>query len=143
MEASFGPEHEHGFNALLYADKGFTTSNNLVAAHKRLQNQMHLADHQHQENILMQKVRVSIEWKFADIASFQKYSAIASLQRVGNGTLGQTFTVAMLMHNCMTCLYGGKVSQLFKCQPPELRDYLGSHDVMNQTTHQLDFLNML
>jgi hypothetical protein len=138
VEREFGAENAHGFNAMLYADRGFTKSKNVLPAHKLRQGQTELSPWNEYHNSVMRKCRVTIEWIFGDVESFHKYIAIPEQQRPMNGKLGMTFTVAALIHNCCTCLYGGKVSQKFDCRSPELSDYLNCHDVMDKT-HEISF----
>ena len=138
VEREFRAENAHGFNAMLYADRGFTRSQNVLPAHKLRQGQAVLTPWNEYHNSIMRKCRVTIEWIFADVESFHKYIGIPEQQRPMNGKLGMTFTVAALIHNCCTCLYGGKVAKKFDCRSPELCDYLNGHDVMGKT-HEISY----
>ena len=128
VNANFGADGIHGFNALLYADSAFAFEQHVTPAHKRQHGQEQLDDDLQHENTMMAQCRAAVEWTFGNQASIQKYNAITALQHMKERDLGVRYTVAVFLYNCHTCLYGSQVSAYFGCFPPELRDYLNCRD---------------
>jgi hypothetical protein len=78
------------------------------------------------ENWLMSKIRVAIEWTFGEIVMLYKFVDFKKGQKLGESPVEKHYVVAVLLANCHVCLYGaGTHNEYFDCDPPNLDDYLG------------------
>ncbi|ETP54962.1 hypothetical protein F442_00433 [Phytophthora nicotianae P10297] len=78
-------------------------------------------------NACMSRIRVSVEWSYAQIVSYWKALDVKSSQRIGTQPVGKMYRVGVLMTNCITCIRGGNTaSDYFNCPPPDISEYLES-----------------
>ena len=75
-------------------------------------------------NQMMSSVRISVEWGFAKVKTLFSFVNFYPNQKVFLQPIGDYFTVATLLANCYTCLYGSEISQYFAVDPPSLEQYL-------------------
>ena len=75
-------------------------------------------------NASMARARVSVEWGFSKVQTLFAFTNYYANQKLFLNQLGPYFTVATLLTNCHTCLYGSEMSDLFQLDPPTLDDYL-------------------
>ncbi len=75
-------------------------------------------------NAMMSHARVSIEWGFGKVNTLFAFINFYANQKFYLQLLGAYFTVATLLANCHTCLYGSKVASYFALDPPPLDVYL-------------------
>mmetsp|Transcript_18466 Transcript_18466/g.16728 ORF Transcript_18466/g.16728 Transcript_18466/m.16728 type:complete len:84 (+) Transcript_18466:3-254(+) len=78
------------------------------------------------ENNLMSRVRVAVEWTFGKISGLYKFISFFKGQQLQKSTIAKQYTIACLLANCNTCLYGSQhnLSRSFDIEPPSLEDYL-------------------
>lgn len=107
----------------LYADKIYNSDPIVTAAWSLRHGPLFqwMAD----ENWLMSKIRVAIEWTFGEILMLHKFIDFKKGQKVGESPVEKHYVVAVLLANCHVCLYGtGTHNEYFRCDPPDLDDYL-------------------
>ncbi|ETP45982.1 hypothetical protein F442_07710 [Phytophthora nicotianae P10297] len=84
-----------------------------------------LTEAQKDINSKMSKVRVSVEWSYAQVVNYWKTLDVKSNLRVGTQPVGQMYRVGILMTNCITCIRGeNTASDYFSVKPPDNREYL-------------------
>ena len=75
-------------------------------------------------NASMNPLRTCVEWGFAKLCThFSFLNFFANLKMLLQ-PIGLYFSVATLLMNCHTCLYGSETSQFFALDPPPLDLYL-------------------
>jgi hypothetical protein len=86
-----------------------------------------LTDAQKEINSKMSKIRVSVEWSYAQVVNYWYALDVKSNLRVGTQPVGQIYRLADLLSNCITCIRGGNTaSDYFNVKPPDIREYLHS-----------------
>lgn len=77
-------------------------------------------------NQSMSSVRQCVEWGFGKVVANFGFMDFKKNQKVLLQPLGRMYTVAALMTNCHTCLYGSQTGMFFGLEAPELNDYLAA-----------------
>ncbi|ETI40954.1 hypothetical protein F443_13791 [Phytophthora nicotianae P1569] len=78
-------------------------------------------------NACMSRIRISVEWSYAQIVSYWKALDVKPNLRIGTQPVGKMYRVGVLMTNCITCIRGGNTaSDYFNCPPPDISEYLES-----------------
>ena len=77
-----------------------------------------------EENRLMSKIRVVIEWTFGSILMLYKFVDFCKGQKIMESPVAKYYIVAVLLANCHNCQYGDEHIEYFNCEPPTLQDYL-------------------
>jgi hypothetical protein len=63
-------------------------------------------------NKSMSRVRVSVEWSYGEVIKYWSHLDLKAKMRIGSSPIGQVYKVAVLLTNCMTCIYqAGKHQQ--------------------------------
>ena len=103
----------------IYGDPAYPLSLHLQTPHRT----PNLTQAQQDYNKAMSKVRVSVEWLFADVKNFFKFVTFKNHMTVGRSPVGKTVLVCGLLHNARTCLYGNMTSSYFGEEPSTLQQY--------------------
>ncbi len=98
-----------GFNAVLYADKGFRNELHVTPVHKKAAGQAVLEEWKAAENSMMVPVRLAVENGFNEIAQRCKSIMTPVLNHTKENHFGKRFAIDVLLVNCSTCLYGSQV----------------------------------
>ncbi len=69
-------------------------------------------------NAMMAQARICVEWGFGKVSTLFAFVNYYANQKFFLQPLGQYFTVATILGNCHTCLYGSKISLFFGLTPP-------------------------
>ena len=80
------------------------------------------------ENAIMSKVRIAIEWTFETLKKLRKFMTFFKAQKMQESpTIEKHMVISALMSNCHCCLYGDRHNEVkaFDIDPPTLEDYLG------------------
>ena len=107
---------------VIYGDPAYGITRNIIAPFRGAQ----LTPQQHDFNKSMSKVRVSVEWTFGKITQYFTYVDFKRNSKVLLQPVGKYYTVAALLTNCHTCLYGSLTSSFFNVNPPSLEKYLSN-----------------
>ena len=107
----------------LYADKIYNPSVNMVPAYSLRHGA--LLPWMVNENSLMSKIRVTVEWTFGKIVNIFAYLDFAKQNKLQQAPVDKLFIVSALLCNVHTCMYGGQSSLYFDCPSPDVEDYLG------------------
>ena len=83
-------------------------------------------------SILMNKLRVSVEWGFGHVVQDWTYLDKKKNMKLHKMHVGKLFYVGALLTNIKSCVtashvldgYGNKIAKKLKCKPPSLHDYL-------------------
>jgi len=75
-------------------------------------------------NKVMSKMRICVEWEFADLYNQFAFISFKQNQKLYLQPVAKYFIVSTILKNCKTCLYGSQTSQYFQCDPPSLEQYL-------------------
>jgi len=106
-----------------YADKIYNTSPVVRAAYSRkngpLQPWMKTYNH------IMSRLRIAVEWSFGKVVTRAKYIAFFMSMRLFEIPVAKYFTVAALLANAHTCMYGTQETRYFDCVAPTLVEYFG------------------
>ena len=68
-------------------------------------------------NFNISSVRVAVEWIFRDIIDYYKFLDFKKNLNIGLSPVGKMYTVAALLRNAVTCLYGSSTGSYFQIQP--------------------------
>ena len=68
----------------------------------------------------MSKVRIAVEWGFGKITQYFAYLDVKKTKKILLQPVGKYYTVACVLINCHTCLYGSLTSKYFGLNPPSL-----------------------
>jgi hypothetical protein len=104
----------------LYGDPAYPLSLFLMTPHRGAQ----LSVEHAQFNQSMSAVRQSVEWGFGRVVALFAFVDFKKNLKIGLQPAGSYYSVATLLTNCYTCLYGSQVSSYFGIEPPALADYL-------------------
>lgn len=109
----------------MYADKIYNTCALITAAW----NLRHgpLFQWMTNQNTVMSKVRIAIEWTFGTLKNLFKYVTFSKTQKIEESPVEKHFVISALLANCHCCLYGDRHNDVraFDIDPPSLEDYLG------------------
>ena len=75
-------------------------------------------------NAIMSSTRISNEWVFAKIKSLWAYLDFEKGMRPYTQDVQKLWSVAQILTNCHTCLYGSEMNRYFKVNSPDLEAYL-------------------
>ncbi|CAB1105421.1 unnamed protein product [Ectocarpus sp. CCAP 1310/34] len=102
-------------------DPAFPLSPWLIIGYKGL-----LTQEQRDFNSDMSSCRVTVEWGFAKVVALWPFVDYAKKQQVALFAcgLGKRYSVAGLLTNCRSCLYGNSTSKFIGVRPPTLERYL-------------------
>ena len=103
----------------IYGDPAYPLSVHLQAPYRAANINNHMNDY----NKAMSKVRVTVEWLFANIKNFFKFVDFKKQMKLCLSPVGKLYIVCGLLQNAHTCLYGNEVSQFFDLDPPTLQEY--------------------
>jgi len=107
----------------LYADKIYNTCPIVTSAWNRRHGA--LFQWMLDENWLMSKIRVAVEWTFGEIVMLSKFHDYKKGQKLNESPVEKHYIVAVLLANCHVCMYGtGTHNEYFNIDPPTLNDYL-------------------
>lgn len=106
----------------LYADKIYNNCLLVRAAWSRRHGIVH--PWMTNENSIMSKIRVAIEWTFGTIVMLYKFVDFCKGQKIFESPVAKHYTVAVLLANCHNCQYADEHLEYFDCQPPTMEDYL-------------------
>jgi hypothetical protein len=76
------------------------------------------------ENSIMSKIRVAIEWTFGTIVMLYKFVDFCKCQKMRESPVEKHYVVAVLLANCHNCEYADEHLEYFDCEPPTMEDYL-------------------
>ena len=83
-----------------------------------------LLQEQQMFNTQMSRVRQCVEWGFGKVSRIFAFVDFKKNLKLFLQPVGMYYTVATLLSNCHTCLYGSQTSTYFGLEPPQLEDYL-------------------
>lgn len=75
-------------------------------------------------NKLMSSARVCVEWGFGSITRLWAFVDFRKNVKILLQPVAKYYTVATLLTNCHTCIYGNNVATHFDVHPPTLAEYL-------------------
>ena len=107
---------------ILYGDPAYGVSRYILGPYKGAQ----VTQQQDDFNKSMSRVRVCVEWVFGKLCQYFTFVDFKRSNRVLLLPVGKHYTVAALLTNCHTCLYGSQTSTFFNVQPPSLEQYLSN-----------------
>lgn len=107
-----------------YADKGYTTTTHMTAAHKVRVNHP-LTEDQVLDNNHMKSIRgVGAQFPFGKISTTRCYIDYKIGLKTQLSAVGKYYIAAALLVNASTCLYGNKgITSYFNIDPPTLEEY--------------------
>lgn len=71
----------------------------------------------------MSKVRVAVEWVFADIANYFAFLDFKKKLKIGLSAVGKMYISCAIIRNAHTCLYHSTTTDFFQVDPPTIREY--------------------
>lgn len=71
----------------------------------------------------MSKVRVEVEWIFADVVNYFKFLDFEKNLKIGLSAVGKMYLSCAIIFNAHTCLYGSTTSTYFGVDPLTLEQY--------------------
>ena len=94
---------------VIYGDPAYGVTQNILAPFHGSQ----LSQSEQDFNKSMSRVRIFVEWTFGKIFQYFTYLDFKHNNKVLLQPIGKYYTVAALLTNCHTCLYGSITSSLF------------------------------
>ena len=107
---------------VIYGDPAYGVTANILAPFRGSQ----LSRQQVEFNKAMSKVRVSVEWTFGKTCQYFSYVDFKRYNKVLLQPFAKYYSVASLLTNCHTCLYGSLTTTYFGVEPPSLETYLSN-----------------
>lgn len=104
---------------VLYGDQGYGIRELLLVPYANPEN-----EEQHNFNVNMSTVRVSVEWGFQKVLSEFAFVDFKKNQKLLVQDIERLYKVAVILTNCHTCLYRNQTSLFFNMLPPTLEEYL-------------------
>lgn len=107
---------------VLYGDEGYGLMNLLIRPYSR-----HEINQNPQRQIFnnaMRAMRITVEWGFGKIIQIFAFLDYRKNQKLLLQDVSSMYTVAVLLTNCHTCLYGSNTGNYFNVNAPELEIYL-------------------
>lgn len=114
------PISSDGQRYYLYGDLGYPLRRHLIVPFKG----DNLTAAEQQFNSRMSKVRESVEWGFNKVVQLFAFVDFKKNLKMGLQPVGLYYSVAMLLCNCHTCIYGSQTSDYFNLFPLKLEEYL-------------------
>lgn len=108
---------------VIYGDPAYGLSLNILAPFRGAQ----LTADEKKFNKEMSKVRASVEWGFGKICQNFAFLDFKKNLKVLLQPVGKYYSVASILTNCHTCLYGSLTSTYFNLDPPSLETYMFNH----------------
>ncbi|KAF8826370.1 hypothetical protein HHX47_DHR5000203 [Lentinula edodes] len=105
---------------VIYADPAYAEGDVIMSGRKEVYT---LPALEQQLNTEMSRYRQAIEWTFGKIYQNWHAFTLHDQQRLFLSPIGLLFSVACLLTNAHTCLYGSQTSQYFDLAPPTLEEY--------------------
>ncbi|KXS10610.1 hypothetical protein M427DRAFT_507551, partial [Gonapodya prolifera JEL478] len=106
----------NGTPVQLYGDPAYGKNIHLLSPFRSAR----LTQAQKQHNADMSAVRISVEWSFSKIVTLFAWVDFKKNQKFLLQPVALFYSVAVLLTNCPTCLYGSPVVDLFGIAPPPL-----------------------
>lgn len=105
-----------------YGDSIFPILSHVRRKHKNNPN----TPAQSEQNRVMKKGRVTVEWDYGRITELWGYvDWKKNCKILGHGAnISKVYIVCALLSNMHCCLYGSETSDYFNCAPPNLNDYM-------------------
>lgn len=75
-------------------------------------------------NTCMSPLRQAVEWGFGKIVSEFAFLDFKKNNKLLLQDISTMYTIAAILTNCHTCLYGSQTAQYFNTEPPSLNEYL-------------------
>lgn len=79
-------------------------------------------EHEHLLQQFLEPLRIPVEWSFS--VTYHNFPGVREFQQQRLQPIGRVWSVAVLLTNCLNCLYGGNCSDYFLCLPPDIEEYL-------------------
>lgn len=107
---------------VIYGDQGYSLRELLI----RPYSQQQIAGNPDRQifNNILSNLRVSVEWGFGKIIQEFAFLDFKKNQKLLLQEVGTMYSVATILANCHTCLYGSQQSVYFNIEPPPLEIYL-------------------
>ena len=109
----------HGQPLAIYGDPAYPHRVHLQCPYKGA----NLSNAQQQFIASMSSVRVAVEWPFGEIATYSAFNDFKKNLKIGLSPVGKMYTVAAILRNAVTCLYGSSTNSFFNLNPPTLQEY--------------------
>jgi len=107
----------------LYGDRIYQFESHVRRAH--MGDDEDLSPLELQENKIMTKIRIAVEWAFGVTSKLFKFTQYwRNIQILKHENHKMYYFVATFLRNLHVCLYPSITSQYFDCPPPSLEDYL-------------------
>lgn len=114
----------------IFGDSAYPDIAQLLRSYFRAAGGVPLTERQKAGNYALKVCRESIEWNYGACAAKFEYLTCLDKLRLMSGTkVLRVYTVALILRNCMTCLYGNQTSNFFGLSTldggiPTLEQYL-------------------
>ena len=105
---------------MLYGDGIYNNDLHLKSKHTG----PNLSQRKKNENIGKAAARESIEWSYVEIKQMFPFLSEKEKLKLENMPVGDIYFTALLLRNCLNCLYGSKTSDYFGVEPPTLEEYM-------------------
>jgi hypothetical protein len=113
---------------VIYGDPAYGLSLNILAPFCGAQ----LTAEEKKFNKQMSKVRISVEWGFGKIGQNVAFLDFKNNLKVLLQPIGKYYTVASILINCHTCLYGSLTSTYFNLNPHHWRHICSITDFVKE-----------
>ena len=109
----------NGNTQCIYGDPAYPLRPQLLGPFKGIR----ITPNQIAWNRSMSRVRIAVEWIFADIVNYLKFLDFKKNLKMGLSPIGKMYMVCALLHNARTSMYGNVTSKFFELEPPIITDY--------------------
>jgi nuclease HARBI1 len=117
----FANEEYNEFKMAMMGDSAYRYNSGVLVSYHSGQRDQRKRD----ENYSRKVCRESIEWNYGSTAAkFQYLTNLKKLKVMGGHKCLRVYTVALVLKNCSSCLYGNQTSNYFNVVCPTLEEYL-------------------
>jgi hypothetical protein len=107
----------------IYGDPAYSGGFGIIGAYKASVNRA-LTDDEKHFNKRMSQLRIAVEHAFGITQQQWMYNGFKYGLRLGASPVAGYYLVSTLLTNCLTCLRGSQITDLFNLEPPTLEMYL-------------------
>jgi hypothetical protein len=107
----------------IYSDPAYIGAFGIMGPYQHLGGRHALPLNEHQFNVALSSVRISVEHAFGHVMKQWGFTAFSEGLSEGLSPVATYFTTAVLFTNCLTCFRGSQTSQRFGVEPLSIYEY--------------------
>ncbi|KAF0730070.1 hypothetical protein AaE_009328 [Aphanomyces astaci] len=111
----------------VYGDPAYGVVEFLLSGYKG----NNISERKREFNKWMSRVRQSVEWNFKILKTLWSFITFKMLSKIQLSPVAKIVSIAMLLTNCHCCHFrGNQISDFFDLEPPSLKEYLDTLEIV-------------